>query len=408
MIELGSQKDSLADVSKTDSDLFARAAAIHSRILSIDTHVDIPPDFGTESYDPREAKERRGQIDLVGMEHGGLDAVFFVVYVGQGERNVVGYAQAIADAFTKFAAIRRMTDVQYPDTIVLARTAADVRRIHGEGRLAALIGIENGHALGRNLDMLQTYYDYGARYLGLLHNGHNDLGDSAVPYPRLKDPAAEHGGLTKLGRAVVQRANQLGVMVDISHAAMTTALDTIRVSRAPVIASHSSVQGVYDHPRNLSDEALAAIKANGGVAQMVAFDSYLRPVSHERQSALRALRTEMGVKSFAELQRLSPAKRDAHHTRREEINLKWPKASVRDFADHIDYAVKFTGIDHVGIASDFNGGGGITGWNTARDTLNVTVELVRRNYSETQIAQLWGGNLLRVMETVETAAQRPE
>ncbi len=148
----------------TDADILARATDIHARVLTMDTHVDIPPDFGTESYDPREAKPNRGQIDLVGMERGGLDAVFFIVYVGQGERNAAGYARALADAFAKFAAIRHMTDVQYPETIALARTAADVRRIHGEGRLAALIGIENGHALGGDLEILRTYYDFGARY----------------------------------------------------------------------------------------------------------------------------------------------------------------------------------------------------------------------------------------------------
>ena len=385
--------------------LLSRARAIHARVLTVDTHVDIPPDFGTETYDAREAKAGRGQIDLVGMERGGLDAVFFIVYVGQGERNAAGYARAMADAFGKFAAIRRMTDVQYPETIALARTAADVRRIHGEGRRAALIGIENGHALGRDLDILKTYYDFGARYLGLTHNGHNELGDSAVPMSRLKDPAAEHNGLTGFGRAVVERANELGIMVDISHAAMTTAMDAIRASRAPVIASHSSVRGVYNHPRNLSDEALSALRDNGGVAQMVAFDYYLRPVSSERQAALRALRTEMGIKGFAEFEH---EKRDTYHARRGEIDLKWPKASVTDFADHIDYAVNLVGIDHVGMASDFNGGGGIAGWDNARDTLNVTVELVRRGYSEEQIAQLWGGNLLRVMEEVEAAARRQE
>ena len=372
----------------------------------MDTHVDIPPDFGTESYDPREAKRGRGQIDLMGMQRGGLDAVFFIVYVGQGERNAAGYARAMADAFAKFAAIRRMTDVQYPETISLARTAEDVRRIHREGRLAALIGIENGHALGRDLQILDTCYDFGARYLGLLHNGHNDLGDSAVPYPRLKDSPTEHGGLTDFGRAAVARANDLGIMVDISHAAMTTAMDAIKASRAPVIASHSSVKGVYDHPRNLSDEALTALRDNGGVAQMVAFDAYLRPVSPERRAAFRALRTEMDIKDFADFQQLSDEKRNAYQTRREEIDVKWPKASVKDFTDHIDYAVKLIGIDHVGMASDFNGGGGIAGWDNARDTLNVTVELVRRGYSEEQIAQLWGGNLLRVMEEVEAAARR--
>ena len=156
-------------------------------------------------------------------------------------------------------------------------------------------------------------YDFGARYLGLTHNGHNDLGDSAVPMSRLKDPAAEHGGLTDFGRAAVERANGLGIMVDISHAAMTTALDAIRASRAPVIASHSSVKGVYDHPRNLSDEALTALRDNGGVAQMVAFDYYLRPVSNERQAALRALRTEMGIKGFADFEQLSDEKRDTYH-----------------------------------------------------------------------------------------------
>lgn len=392
----------------SDAELHALARSIHGRILTVDTHVDIPPDFGTESYDPREAKTGRGQIDLVGMQRGGLDAVFFIVYVGQGERNPAGYAKAIADAFGKFAAIRRMTDVQYPETIALARTAADVRRIHAEGRLAALIGIENGHALGHDLEILRTYYDFGARYLGLLHNGHNDLGDSAVPYPRLKDSPTEHGGLTEFGRAAVGRANDLGIMVDVSHAAMTTALDAIRASRAPVIASHSSVKGVYDHPRNLSDEALTAIQENGGVAQMVAFDAYLRPVSPERQAAFRTLRTEMGIKGFADFQQLSDEKRNRYQTRREEIDLKWPKASVSDFADHIDYAVNLIGIDRVGMASDFNGGGGIAGWDNARDTLNVTVELVRRSYDEDQIAKLWSGNLLRVMEAVEAAARPRE
>ena len=340
------------------------------------------------------------------MERGGLDAVFFIVYVGQGERNAAGYARAMADAFGRFAAIRRMTDVQYPETISLARTAQDVRRIHGEGRLAALIGIENGHALGRDLDILRTYHDFGARYLGLLHNGHNDLGDSAVAYPRLKDPPSEHGGLTDFGRAAVGCANDLGIMVDISHAAMTTAMDAIRASRAPVIASHSSVKGVYEHPRNLSDEVLTALRDNGGVAQMVAFDYYLRPVSSERQTAFRTLRTEMGIKGLADFEQLSDEKRDTYHARRQEIDAKWPKASVKDFAEHIDYAVNLVGIDHVGIASDFNGGGGIAGWDNARDTLNVTIELVRRGYGEEQIAQLWGGNLLRVMEAVEAAARR--
>lgn len=389
---------------ETDAELLARATAIHGRVITIDTHVDIPPDFGTEAYDPMQAKSPRQQLDLLGMQRGGLDAAFFIVYVPQRERTAAGYARAMADAFIKFAAIRRMTDVQYPDTIGLALTAADVRRLHGEGRRAALIGIENGYAIGRNLELLDIYYDFGARYLGLLHNGHNDIGDSAVPSLGREEADVEHGGLSGFGRAVIARANALGIMIDVSHSAMSTTMDAIAASRAPVIASHSSVRALQDHPRNLSDPALRALKDNGGVVQIVAFDSYLRQVPEEKQAALLALREDMGLKDAADFARLSEEERDTYYARRAEIDLQWPRASVKELADHIDYAVKLIGIDHVGIASDFNGGGGLVGWNNARETLNVTLELVRRGYTEDHIARLWGGNLLRVMEEVEAVA----
>ncbi len=389
---------------ETDAELLARATAIHERAITIDTHVDIPPNFGTEAYDPMEAKRPRQQVDLLGMERGGLDAAFFIVYVPQRERNAAGYARAIAGAFVKFSAIRRMTDSQYPDTIGLALTVADVRRLHGEGRRAALIGVENGYAIGRNLELLKTYYDFGARYIGILHNGHNDIGDSAVPNRRREEPAVEHGGLSSFGRAVITRANELGIMVDVSHSAMSTTLDAIGASHAPVIASHSAVRALQDHPRNLSDPALLALKAKRGVVQIVAFDSYLRPVPEEKQAALLALREDMGLKDAADFARLSEEERDTYYARRAEIDLQWPRASVKELVNHIDYAVKLIGIDHVGIASDFNGGGGIVGWNNARETLNVTLELVRRGYTEDHIAQLWGGNLLRVMEEVEAFA----
>ena len=389
---------------ETDAELLARATAIHERVITIDSHVDIPPDFGTEAYDPMQAKSPRHQLDLLGMQRGGLDAAFFIVYVPQRERTEANYARAMADAFIKFAAIRRMTDVQYPDTIGLALSAADVRRLHGEGRRAALIGIENGFAIGRSLELLNIYYDFGARYLGLLHNGHNDIGDSAVPSLGREEPDVEHGGLSSFGRTVIDRANALGIIVDVSHSAMSTTLDAIAASRAPVIASHSSVRALQDHPRNLPDRALTALKDKGGVVQIVAFDSYLRPVPEEKQAALLALREDMGLKDAADFARLSEAERDAYYARRAEIDRQWPRASVKALADHIDYAVKLIGIDHVGIASDFNGGGGVVGWNNAQETLNVTLELVRRGYTEDHIARLWGGNLLRVMEEVEAVA----
>lgn len=386
----------------------AEAAAVHARVLTIDTHVDIPPTFGTAAYDILRAKPPRQKVDLPGMEKGGLDAAFFVVYVPQRERNPSGYARALSDAFVKVAAIRGMTDLQFPDRIGLALSARDVHRIHAEGKRVALMGMENGFALGRNVDLLDTYYAFGVRYLGLVHNGHNDIGDSAVPNRRRGELPAEHGGLSDFGRKVIARANNLGIIVDISHAAMTTALDAINTSRAPVIASHSAVRGVHDHPRNLSDEALRALRRNGGVVSIVAFDSYLHPVPEEKQAALAALRTEFDLRDAVDWQRMSEAERDTYVERRVALDQTWPKASVSHLADHIDYAVNLIGIDHVGITSDFNGGGGIEGWNAADEAINVTIELMRRGYGEDDIAKLWGGNLLRVMKAVETLAAVPQ
>ena len=389
---------------ETEDELMARARAIHERVIAIDTHVDIPPDFGTEAYDPAKARPPGQQVDLPGMERGGLDAAFFIVFVTQRERNPAGYARAMADAFVKYSAIRKMTDVDYPDRIGLALTAADVRRIHAEGRRVALIGIENGFSIGRNLGLLDIQYRFGARYLGLVHNGHNDLGDSAVPNAALGDFRTEHGGLSELGRAAIRRANELGMMVDVSHCAASTTLDAIEASKAPVIASHSAAAGAFPHARNLSDEALLAIRDTGGVVQIVAFDSYLRPTSPEKTMAMGALYRELNLRSPADFARMSTEQREIYYSRLSEIIRMPPRASVKHLADHIDYAVGLIGIDHVGISSDFNGGGGIEGWDNASETLNVTVELVRRGYSEEQVAKLWGGNLLRVMEAAEAVA----
>ena len=397
-----------AAIAETEAELLARAEAMHKRVITIDTHVDIPLDFGTDAYDPAQAKPPGQQVDLPGMESGGLDAVFFIVFVMQRERNAAGYARALADAFVKYAAIRKMTDVDHPDRIGLALTAADVRRIHAEGRRVALIGIENGFSIGRDLDLLDVQYGFGARYLGLLHNGHNDLGDSAVPNAARGEPEAEHGGLSDFGRAAIRRANQLGMMVDVSHSSEKTTMDAIQASAAPVIASHSAVAGAFVHPRNLSDEVLLAIRDNGGVVQIVAFDAYLRATPPEKQAAMGAVYREMNIRNAADFAGMSEEQRGAFYARMAEVTRMPPRATVKHLADHIDYAVGLIGIDHVGISSDFNGGGGIEGWDNAGETLNVTVELVRRGYSEEQIAKLWGGNLLRVMEAVEAVAAGSE
>jgi membrane dipeptidase len=387
-------------------ELEARAHAIHDHIITIDTHVDIPANFSTDAYDMMKPGPRFQQVHLPTMQSGGLDAPFIIVFVGQGARNTAGYAGALAEAFVKFSAIHKLTENIYPDKIELALTAADVRRIHAAGKKVALIGVENGYPMGKDLRLLDQFYDYGARYFGLVHNGHNDLADSAQPDKKKNEPVAEWNGVSPLGKQVVKRLNELGIMVDVSHSSNKSTLDMLALSAAPVIASHSGVKAVYDHPRNLSDEALDGIKRSGGVAQIIAFDSYLKAVPPEKTEAVTALGKEMGFKEPGDILKMTPEQGQVYDAKMAEIEKRWPKATVKDMVDHLDYAVKRIGVDHVGIASDFNGGGGIAGWNNAGETFNVTLELVKRGYTEDQIAKIWGGNLLRVMEQVERVAAK--
>ncbi|MBY0512098.1 MAG: dipeptidase [Rhodospirillaceae bacterium] len=387
-----------------DKRLEARARAIHSKVITIDTHVDIPADFSTDAYDMMRPGPRFQQVHLPTMMTGGMDAPFIVVFVGQGPRTTSGYARALSDAFVKFAAIHKLTEEIYPEQIELALTAADVRRIHTAGKKVALIGIENGYPMGKDIRLLDQFYDYGGRYLGLVHNGHNDLADSAQPNKEKNEPVAEWNGLSPLGKQAVKRLNARGIMVDVSHASNQATLDMLAVSAAPIIASHSGVKSVFNHHRNLSDEALEGFKRNGGVAQMVAFDSYLKAVPPEKTAAIAALAKQMNIQGFGDILKLSGDQARAYDARMAEIDERWPKAGVKELVDHIDYAVKKMGIDHVGISSDFNGGGGIHGWSNAGETFNVTLELVKRGYTEEQIAKIWGGNLLRVMEQVERIA----
>ena len=380
------------------------AQDFHDRLITIDSHVDIPPEWATKGIDP--GVKGRWQVDLPKMREGGLDAAFFIVYVGQGPRTDAGHAEAVAMATQKFAAIRRMTDDLYPEEIGLATTAADVQSLVNNGGLAALIGIENAYVLGGRLEMLEFYRDLGARYIGIVHNGHNDLADSAVPLERLGDEESEHGGLSDFGRAVIREANRLGVMVDVSHASKDSTLQAVKVSRAPVIASHSSVSALAEHPRNLDDRTLKAIARKGGVIQVVAFDTYLQQAPTEKIAAIRNAYKEFGIRgnpkrSFG----LTHEQWAAYQVRLEEIYKKWERSDIALLVDHIDHVVQVVGIDHVGIASDFGGGGGVAGWPDAASTRAVTDELVSCGYSEENIAKIWGGNLLRVMRDVERKAK---
>jgi len=385
----------------TNAALLTQAQAIHAAVITIDSHDDISLDFATDAVDPLNAPR---QVSLEKMRQGGLDVAFFIVYVGQSERTAENYAEAKTDARTKFDAIHRMAEEMYAEHIEIAYSADDVERIREAGKLVAAIGIENGFVIGQDLSLLGTYHDLGARYITLAHNGHNDIADSAQHRPQYGDEPTEHDGVSEFGAQVIAEMNRLGIIVDVSHISKAAALDAIRLSRAPVIASHSSVHALADHPRNMDDETLRALRDNGGVMQTVAFGGYVKIQPAERREASDVLWTEFGIDSPRDLPDLTPDRRRDFDLRSAEIDARWPPANLQDFVDHIDYAVELIGIDHVGISSDFDGGGGIVGWNDASETFNVTLELVRRGYDRAEIEKLWGGNLLRVWREVEAAA----
>jgi membrane dipeptidase len=402
--------------SPPDNDLVTRARAIHDRVITLDTHVDInPANFtGSGAYATRLAT----QVNVPKMEEGGLDAAFFVVYVGQATGadafTPKGYEAAYRLAIEKFDAIDRLTNVMAPDRIALARSAADVRRIAASGKKVALIGVENGYPIGEDVGRVREFHARGARYMSLAHNGHSQLADSNTG----ERDGFRWNGLSPLGREVIAAMNAHGIMIDVSHPSKASMMQAIQLSTVPIIASHSSVRALCDHSRNLDDEQLMAIAANGGVAQMTAFAAYVKtpmPDVAERVAALASVRREFGIPetaagrgAMAAATSALPADRlAAYQAGVAEVDRQWPPApgaTLSDFVDHIDYAVKKVGIDHVGISSDFDGGGGVTGWNDASETFNVTLELVRRGYNEEQIGRLWSGNLLRVMEAVERGA----
>ena len=382
--------------------LLERAREIHARVVTIDSHVDIPLDFATFNVDPG----RRGdqQVDLPKMRAGGLDAAFFIVYVGQTERTPANYARAQADAMTKFEAIHRMAEELYPDEIEIAYRADDVGRIAASGKLVAAIGIENGYAIGTELSRLAAYHELGARYMTLAHSGNNDIADSATARDRAGAAEPEHGGVSEFGAEVIAEMNRLGIMVDVSHISKEAMLAAARLSAAPVIASHSSVAALHGHARNMDAEQLDALRASGGVLQTVALGAFLTESAERLSAAYARLRSDFGMIPGQQPEELGAEPAIDFLDRLEGLNRRHPDATVADFVDHMDHAVERIGIDHVGISSDFDGGGGVTGWSDAGETLNVTIELLRRGYTEAEIEQLWGGNLLRVWRAAERVA----
>ena len=402
----------------SEEQLIAKAKGIHQRVLTLDTHNDI--DVNNFAFSRNYTQELENQVTLPKMIKGGLDASFFIVYTNQATDaeafTAVGYKRAYDTAINSFEAIHRMTTVLAPNLIEFARTADDVVKIHAKGKKVALIGVENAYPLGDEktaVKRVKEFYDRGARYMSLAHQGHSQLSDSNTG----EAIGWKWNGLSPLGKQVIAEMNRVGIMVDISHPSKESMMQSLQITKAPIIASHSAVRALADASRNLDDEQLLALKANNGVAQIVAFNTYLKTDSADRRAAFAALRTEfklgetvslVGIRRGAPVG-ISEELREQVLKRLAEIDAKYPapsRATVKDFVDHIDYAVKKIGIDHVGISSDFDGGGGIDGWNDASETFNVTLELVRRGYSEEQISKLWSGNLLRVMADVEKVAKQ--
>ncbi len=400
--------------------LVAKARKIHADVITLDTHNDINTANFTESVNY--TQNLATQVNLPKMKAGGLDVSWLIVYTGQGDLTEAGYQKAYQNAIEKFDAIKRLTEKIAPEQIELALTSKDVRRISKSGKKVAMIGVENGYPIGTDLSRIKDFAMRGARYLSLAHNGHSQLADSNTGE---RDNVWLNNGLSELGKKAIVEMNKWGIMIDLSHPSKQANIQTMQLSKAPVIASHSGARALCDHSRNLDDEQLALIKQNGGVVQAVAFRSYVSKEKSElRQKMSAEIMKEFAVKEgFTMLERadvlkLPEAERNEYVAKltalrtkarpiiNERLKDSAPDVNVKDFVNHIDYLVKKIGIDHVGISSDFDGGGGVEGWDDASETFNVTLELVRRGYTKKQIAKLWSGNLLRVLDEVQKVAKQ--
>lgn len=384
----------------TEEEQTALALEIHKRVLTVDTHADTPlrmiePGFDmAERHDPNETGSK---VDYPRMKEGDLDAIFFAAFVAQDIRDDDGHSRAKALCLQMIDSIQASTD-RNSDIVGLALNPQDAYDLEDQGKRAIYIGIENGYPIGNDIKNVELYYNKGVRYITLVHSSNNDIADSATD-----SNGPEHGGLSAFGEEVVKEMNRLGIMVDVSHGNDSLFYDTVKLSKAPIIASHSNARSVTDHQRNMTDDMLKLMAENGGVVQLTMLADYLRtaPPNVERDSAMTALRTSM--KPISEM---SDEERAELRKSFREINEKYPAppATVVHVVDHIDHIVKVAGIDHVGIGCDFDGGGGIEGVFDASEVMNITIELVKRGYSEEEIEKIWGGNLIRVFKEVQKVA----
>jgi len=336
------------------ADTSAQAVALNKKLLNLDAHSDVLIDSTPERY---WGPGHSSRTDLAKLRAGSVDAVAFAIAVGPGPRTPEGVAEARKEADLKLAIIRDFVK-QSGGRAEIALTAADIQRLHKQGKIAVIETFLNARSLGHDVNGIDEFYKAGVRVFGLTHAGNNDFADSSRPQ---NGEGEEHHGLSPLGKEAVTRLNTLGAIVDVSQLTPAGVFQVLSLTKAPVIATHSDVRALVDNTRNLSDEELDAIKKNGGVVSAVPFNPYLAKV---------------------------------------------PPATLEDYVNHIDYLVKRIGIDHVGIGTDFNHGSGIPGFDDESEAANVTAELLKRGYTEGQIAKIWGGNFLRVFRQVEAVAKK--
>ena len=395
-----------------------KAHRIHEKVITIDTHADINVKNFTDSINY--SQNLNTQVNLPKMEEGGLDVAWFIVYTAQDTLSAEGYEKAYDNAISKFNAIHKLCTEIAPDRIELALNSDDVQRISKTGKKVAMIGVENAYPVGEDLKRIEEFYQLGARYMSLAHNGHSQFCDSNTGE---EDEIWLHNGLSELGKEAVKEMNRLGIMIDISHPSKASMLQMLSLSKAPIIASHSSARALCDHSRNLDDEQLLLIKEHGGVVQTVALDAFLSKAKSDAKTAYmstvyRQIADSLGIEwhEMSEYGDLSDVQKEAYMANYPKVKLiakevvstrkdVFAGVNVQDFVDHIDYMVDLIGIDHVGISSDFDGGGGIEGWSDASETFNVTLELVKRGYTEEEITKLWGANLMRVLDEVQKVSR---
>ncbi|WP_100337072.1 dipeptidase [Hymenobacter chitinivorans] len=387
---------------KPDPALVTKANTIHNQAFVLDSHQDTPINLVKPGFDiSKDHDSQEAQVDLPKMQRGGLDGAFWAVYLGQGPRTPEGNAAAKQEALTIFNAIRS-TIQAHSSALDLATTEEQALQIRRVGKRAIFIGMENAYPIGQDLGSLKSFYDLGVRYITLCHGSNNDICDSAT------DPTGpEHQGLSAFGKQAVVEMNRLGMMIDVSHASDSTFYDVLRLTKAPIIASHSSSRALSNVPRNLSDDMLRALAKNDGVVQLNLYSAYVKTEAKtpERLAAEQAFFAKWNIKNFLNVYGLPAAEQQQAQAELLQLEAQYPVAlaTVQDAANLIDHVVKVAGIDHVGIGTDFDGGTRLTGLADVGELPALTLELVKRGYSEKDINKIWSGNLFRVMKAVDKA-----